>query len=69
VVRHAICEGMGIGYSPEWLFESEIASGELQVLLPDWLVPSLPVHLVSPQGRHNSAKVKVFGDHVARHMR
>lgn len=69
VVRHAICEGMGIGYSPEWLFESEIASGELQVLLPDWLVPSLPVHLVSPQGRRNSAKVKVFGDHVARHMR
>lgn len=69
VVRHAICEEMGIGYSPEWLFESEIASGELQVLLPDWLVPSLPVHLVSPQGRRNSAKVKVFGDHVARHMR
>jgi DNA-binding transcriptional LysR family regulator len=68
VVRHAVLNGMGIGYSPEWLFESEISAGELQVLLPDWPAPTLPVHLVSPQGRRTSAKVKAFGDHVGRHM-
>jgi DNA-binding transcriptional LysR family regulator len=69
VVRYAVLNGAGIGYSPEWLFESELAGGELQVLLPDWPAPSLPVHLVSPQGRRNSAKVKAFGDHVAKLMR
>jgi DNA-binding transcriptional LysR family regulator len=66
VIRHAVLSGMGIGYSPEWLFEEEIASGELQILLPDWPASPLPVHLVSPPGRRNAAKVRAFGDHVAR---
>jgi DNA-binding transcriptional LysR family regulator len=69
VIRHAVLGGMGIGYSPEWLFETELASGELQLLLPDWPAPPLPVHLVSPQSRRNAAKVKAFGEHVACHMR
>lgn len=63
-VRAAVLSGMGIGYSPTWLFEEEVARGELQVLLPDWPAPSMPVHLVSPSQRRQSAKVRAFADHL-----
>lgn len=65
VVRAAVISGMGVGLSPTWLFEDEIQRGELQVLLPDWPAPSMPVHLISPSQRRQSAKVKAFADHVA----
>lgn len=63
VVRAAVLAGMGVCYTPTWLFEAEIASGEIVKLLPDWSIPS-PVHLVSPQERHHSAKVRAFMDYV-----
>lgn len=65
VMRAAVLSGMGIGYSPDWLFEAELHSGEVQRLLPDWDSPRAPVHLVSPLQRRHSAKVKAFGDFVA----
>ncbi len=64
-VREAVRSGLGIFNSPTWLFEDEIASGELAALLPDWTATELPIHLVSPPQRRHSAKVKAFGDHVA----
>jgi DNA-binding transcriptional LysR family regulator len=68
VIRAAVLAGMGISYSPTWLFREEIASGELQVLLPDWPMRPLPLHLVSPAQRLHSTKVKAFGEHVASAM-
>ncbi|CAN1570203.1 LysR Transcriptional regulator [Burkholderiaceae bacterium] len=65
IVRASVLSGMGIGYSPTWLFEEEIARGELQVLLPDWPAPPLPIHLVSPAQRRSSAKVQAFALHMA----
>lgn len=64
VVRAAVLSGMGIGYAPLFLFEAELARGELESLLPDWTVQDLPLHLLSPRQRRHSAKVKAFGDHV-----
>jgi LysR family transcriptional regulator for bpeEF and oprC len=34
-------------------------------ILPDWLSDPLPVHVVYPQNRHLSAKVRVFVEWVA----
>ncbi|CAN7395349.1 MULTISPECIES: LysR family transcriptional regulator [unclassified Variovorax] len=68
VIRASVLSGMGIGYSPEWLFDQEIASGELQRLLPDWETVTMPIHLVSPHERRHSAKVKAFAEHVAKAM-
>jgi DNA-binding transcriptional LysR family regulator len=64
VVRAAVLSGMGIGFSPTWLFEDEMERGDLQVLLPDWPAQSMPVHLVSPSQRRQSAKVRAFADHL-----
>lgn len=62
VMRAALLAGMGIGYSPTWLLEEELASGELQRLLPKWEAVPMPIHLVSPQQRKHSAKVKAFAE-------
>lgn len=64
VIRASVLSGMGIGYSPTWLFEEEMARGELQVLLPEWPAPPLPIHLVSPAQRRQSAKVLAFASHL-----
>jgi DNA-binding transcriptional LysR family regulator len=68
-IRAAVLTGMGIGYSPDWLFGDELASGDVVTLLPDWQTPALPMQLVSPPQRQHSAKVRAFGEHVARHWR
>jgi DNA-binding transcriptional LysR family regulator len=64
VVRASVLAGMGIGFSPTWLFADQMPLGDLQVLLPDWPAPSMPVHLVSPSQRRHSAKVKAFAAHL-----
>jgi DNA-binding transcriptional LysR family regulator len=68
VIRTAILSGMGIGYTPIWLFDQELASGEVQQLLPDWTPPAVPIHVVSPRERRHSAKVKAFSEFVGREM-
>ena len=65
VIRASVLSGMGIGYSPTWLFEDVIESGDLQILLPDWLTPALPIHIVSPPQRRQSAKVQAFVRHLS----
>ncbi|AZP12941.1 LysR family transcriptional regulator [Undibacterium parvum] len=65
VIRYAVSTGMGIGYSPTWLFESELASGEVIRVMPGWQSPPAPIHMVSPPERKHSAKVKAFVEHVA----
>ena len=68
VIRSAVIAGMGIGYSPTWLFEPELASAEVVRLMPDWDSPQSPIHLVSPPERKHSAKVKAFVEHVGMAM-
>jgi DNA-binding transcriptional LysR family regulator len=66
IVRAAVLDGVGIAYSPTWLFQDLIDSGEVQVLLPGWQTSPLPLHLVSPPERRHAAKVRVFSEHLAR---
>lgn len=68
VIRAGVMGGMGICYSPTWLFEQELATGEVVQLMRDWVSPELPIHVVSPPGRQHSAKVRAFVEHVERHM-
>ena len=65
LVRAAVVDGVGIAYSPTWLFQDLIDSGEVQVLLPGWQTSPLPLHLVSPPERRHAAKVRAFAEHLA----
>jgi len=65
VIRASVLTGLGVSYAPTWLFEDEMGSGELRVLLPEWPAPSLPIHLVTQPQRRETAKVKAFALHLA----
>lgn len=69
VLRASLLAGSGIGYMPDWTFADLLASGEVVVLMPDWQVPPIPIHLVSPAARKHSAKVRAFNDHIANALR
>jgi len=64
VIRTSVIAGMGIGYAPLWLFEDEIARGEVVRVMPHWSIRS-PIHVVTLQERRHSAKVRAFSDHLA----
>ena len=64
-VRMAGLQGIGICYSPLWLFDAEIESGEMQILMPDWPKRPLPLHAIYPPQRNNSPKVTAFVDYLA----
>lgn len=64
VIRSAVVAGIGIGYAPTWLFQAELASGEIEKLLPDWTLEPMPIHAVSPPQRVQAAKVRAFVDHL-----
>lgn len=68
VIRASVLAAMGIGYSPDWLFDEELATGEVQRILPDWQPVPIPIQLVSPRERRHSAKVKAFAEHVGKEM-
>jgi DNA-binding transcriptional LysR family regulator len=69
VIRSACLAGMGLCYSPLWLFNDEIKSGEVEVLLEDWPKIEVGIHAVMPHHRRESIKVRRFVDFLASHLR
>ncbi|HYC41823.1 MAG TPA: LysR family transcriptional regulator [Noviherbaspirillum sp.] len=73
----ATLSGMGVAQTGAFVMCPYLQSGELELLLEDWTIDPLPLHVVYPQNRHLSAKVRVFvewiselfADHPAMHIR
>jgi LysR family transcriptional regulator for bpeEF and oprC len=57
--------GLGIMQMAGYVIAPLIASGELELILEEWTSTPLPMHVVYPQNRHLSAKVRVFVEWVA----
>ena len=64
-LRCAALEGVGIAVNARWLFEREIESGALEVLMPDHQPETMPIQAVLPSGRHIAARTRAFVDFVA----
>ena len=64
-LRCAALEGVGIAVNARWLFEREILSGALEVLMPDHPPETMPIQAVLPSGRHIAARTRAFVDFVA----
>lgn len=62
---HAGLAGLGIIQMADYLLEQHVAAGRLVRVLGDWASDPLPVHIVYPQNRHLSAKVRVFVEWVS----
>lgn len=57
--------GLGIMQMAKHTIQPYLASGQLVTILDDWLIDPLPIHVVYPQNRHLSAKVRVFVEWIA----
>jgi len=57
--------GLGIITMTDYLLTGYIANGRMVPVLPEWRSDPLPVHIVYPQNRHLSAKVRVFVEWVS----
>ena len=62
---HAGLAGLGVVQMTDYLLMQHVAAGRMVQLLPDWTSDPLPVHIVFPQSRNLSAKVRVFVEWVA----
>jgi DNA-binding transcriptional LysR family regulator len=68
LVRAVVTQGLGIGGLPAYQCVEDLRAKRLLRVLPDWNVPSIPIHAVYPTTRHLSPKVKTFLDHLQAHL-
>ncbi|GIZ53033.1 LysR family transcriptional regulator [Noviherbaspirillum aridicola] len=61
----AVLAGMGVAQMAASNICPFLQSGQLELVLEDWCVDPLPLHIMYPQNRHLSAKVRVFVEWVA----
>ncbi|MES2260238.1 MAG: LysR family transcriptional regulator [Pseudomonadota bacterium] len=61
----AALAGLGVMQSTDFVVQPHIQSGRLVQVLGDWSTDPIPIHVVYPQNRHLSAKVRVFVEWVA----
>jgi DNA-binding transcriptional LysR family regulator len=68
-VRAAVAADMGIAIASEWMFAPELASGEVEAILPGWELAQIDLWAVYPSGRLASAKARAFTAFVEELMR
>lgn len=69
VIRSGCLSGIGICYAPLWLFENEILSGDVEILLPEWPKLEIGINAVMSPHRSQSAKVRSFTQYLATSLR
>ena len=57
--------GLGVMQLPSFQLPHYLESGRLELLLEDWRTDPIPLHVVYPQNRHLSAKVRAFVEWIA----
>jgi DNA-binding transcriptional LysR family regulator len=65
----AALDGLGFVCIRSYQAEPHVAAGRLQTVLVEYEPPPAPIQIVHPEGRHLSAKVRLFLDHVASGLR
>ena len=64
-LRAGALAGLGIAINARWLFENELESGKLEIVLPQFEPVPMPIHLVLPAGRHVAARTRVLVEYLA----
>lgn len=59
-VLSAVRAGAGLSVLPDFLVADDLASGRLNVVLPEWRLPSGGIYTVYPAARFRPPKVKAF---------
>jgi DNA-binding transcriptional LysR family regulator len=61
----SLLAGLGIAEQPDFFHWDDIAKGRLEILLPDWDLPRIDLHLVAPGGGPRPARVTALMDYLA----
>lgn len=61
-MQAAVRQGLGIAILPIWLVSPLVATGDLEIVMPDHTVPSLPIHAVYTEPRTLSLRARRFLD-------
>jgi DNA-binding transcriptional LysR family regulator len=65
MLREAACAGLGIVILPSFIASAAIQSGKLEVLLRDFPLEEVGLHLVMPPGRATTARIRALIDFLA----
>lgn len=65
-VRDAAIAGLGIAQMPTLVAHAAVETGQLQTVLPQWELASVPVHAVFASARYLTPKVRSFIDLAVR---
>jgi DNA-binding transcriptional LysR family regulator len=68
VLRVSALGNVGIAMLPTWAVAGDLRRGTLATVLPGWAPPTSLIYAVYPDNRRMSAKVRLFVDHLARHI-
>ena len=63
--REALAAGRGIGPTHQWLVGDLLAAGRLEVILPDYALPVVPLSLLIVPERAGIARVRLLVDFLA----
>lgn len=64
-IREYVNAGLGIAQGPQWLYEDGLKSGNLQLLLNEYVAPPVPIQIVYLANRLLPRRAIVFMDFMA----
>jgi DNA-binding transcriptional LysR family regulator len=65
----AALSGLGIVRVLSYQIAARLAAGSLKIILSEYELAPLPVHIVHSEGRYGAAKVRAFIDLMVEHLR
>lgn len=65
LLREAACAGLGVVMLPTFIASPAIASGQLEIVLRDYPLEDVGLHIVMPPGRAATARVRALVDFLA----
>ena len=58
--------GLGLAVQPDFIVWKDLEEGRLETLMPEWSLPPIALHMVTPSGAHRPAKVTALIDFLVR---
>jgi DNA-binding transcriptional LysR family regulator len=65
----SLIAGIGLGVLPEFIARDALNADQLEIVLPDWQLPSGAVFWLTPQGGPKPKRIDVLADFLARRLR
>ena len=68
MIKQAALAGLGIVAMPDELCQEDVSAGKLEIVLPDWILPSAALHIIYTSRRGLIPAVRVFIDYVTERL-